>query len=435
MRAWMLMVARRYFATKRRDKSLASSILSVLGLALGTATLVVVLGVMNGFQLGFIDSILSVSSFHVTAKPDEPLRPADARSALDRIRAVPGVASAMPFADLEGIAGSRSAGGEKPVRLRAVPPDFRSMDPGLAAKLGKVSGEVALPAADSVIVGSELAANLGLRKGSRLRVATVSGDGSTGVQAISADFTVAGVFKTGFYDFDLYWAFISLDGFKSRFGYEPDITIGVKLDDPEGDGRFISALAAAQGVGTLEAKSWRDYNRAYFGALRTEKTMMMLVIGLVFVVVAVNIYHSLRRSVYEREEEIAVMRTMGASPGAIRSIFVSEGLIIGVIGALIGLCAGLLVSSYINEVLQAVKDASAFFAGLFQKYILGVEAPAESVAYFSSSVFYIDKVPSRPLFGETLLVALCACASAAAAAWLASRRISKIRPSEVIRYE
>ena len=129
----------------------------------------------------------------------------------------------------------------------------------------------------------------------------------------------------------------------------------MKLSDRYADRAFCERIQSKLGLGPDKIESWRDYNRAFFGALRTEKTVMMLLIGLIFLVVGVNIFHSMRRAVAERTEDIAVLKAMGAGPDELGRVFVIDGLAIGAGGALVGLVVGLLIAVNVNEVFSLVE--------------------------------------------------------------------------------
>ncbi|HRY73912.1 MAG TPA: ABC transporter permease, partial [Spirochaetia bacterium] len=173
-------------------------------------------------------------------------------------------------------------------------------------------------------------------------------------------------------------------------------------------------------------------NRSFFGALRTEKTVMMLLVGLIFAVVGVNIYHAMRRSVAERMEDIALLKAVGGGAEEIRSAFVLDGLAIGGGGALAGLLLGLLVAVNVNEVFGLVEAAANAAAALWSR-LSGLSGGDFRV--FSPQYFYLMEVPVRVLFPETLFVVAAAVASAAAAAGAAASRVASLEPAEVLRYE
>jgi lipoprotein-releasing system permease protein len=198
--------------------------------------------------------------------------------------------------------------------------------------------------------------------------------------------------------------------------------------------RAISRLPEAAG---WSVESWRRYNRSFFDALFMEKLMMMLLVGLIFVVVGFNVYHSLRRTVFEKMEEIAVLKAIGVPPLEIQGIFVLEGLLIGCAGAAAGLLLGLLLSVNIDAVFAVVETFvnAALAAG---SAVLSPLFPVEGGGGFSSfspMYFYLTSVPSRVLPREAFLVVFFALLACGGAAWAASRAVSRFRPAEVLRNE
>jgi lipoprotein-releasing system permease protein len=396
----------------------------VLGIAVGVLALTVIIAVMNGFQLGFIESILEISSYHIRAD-----RPPEGRELVDDIRALPGVAAAVPFREIQGII--RGGSGQQGALIRGMLPSAVDDDPGMAKKLDFESGFFDLERADSILLGAELARRLRVRKGDRLGLISVSA--LRPEETVDSTFTVTGIFRSGFYEYDLGWAFINFDRAGEMEG--EDYTIGVKLTDRWQDGR---ALPLIQKLSGARVSSWREYNRAFFGALRTEKLFMFVLVGLIFIVVGLNIYQSQRRSVLERREEIGLLRAVGAGDRAVRLVFVWDGFLIGLLGAAAGMAAGLLISfnisaffalleAGVNGVLRAVNAVS--FA------LFGEAASGEGFAVFSPAVFYIKELQGRVILHEAAIIFLFGLFSSLGAAWFASGKVSRIRPAEVLRYE
>lgn len=434
--AWIGFVSRRWFATRWESGGSASSLLAASGIAIGVAALVVVLGVMNGFQLGFIDSILQVSSFHIRV---DDRRAGGIDSALvARIAAEPGVESVLPFAETRCLLSSRD-GRTFPLTLRAIPDDSEKRDPGMMRALGIEGLKADAPwyGGGGLILGAELARYLDLAPGSEAQILVVSAGGEEGIEAKSVKVRIDGLFRSGYFDFDFGMAILP---FSSGVGASifpakavERYTYGIKLRDRNSDEAFSARLLSDLGLGPDRVEDWRDYDRAFFGALRTEKTVMMLLIGLIFLVVGVNIFHSMRRAVAERTEDIAVLKAMGADSGQLRRIFVLDGLAIGSGGAIVGLVIGLLIAVNVNGVFSLVEtivngavDLAARMLGSFG---------GSNFRIFSPQYFYLMEVPVRVLFPETFFVTAAAIASAAAAAASAAGRVSGLAPAEVLRYE
>jgi lipoprotein-releasing system permease protein len=441
-------VSGRWFAARKASGGSASSVLASAGIAVGVAALVVVLGVMNGFQMGYVDSILEISSFHVRIEdersggPDEEL--------LSRLEGLPGLESILPFVETQVLL-TTAEGRSMPLRVRALPEDAASRDPGLAPALG-LEGK-AFPPKEGIVLGAELARYLNLAAGDEIELLSVFSDPEEGVETRSHRFRVAKTFRSGYYDFDFGLGFVSFGEAEPLFPRDRPLpyVYGVKLKDRYGDGAFslkaapllaAGAPAGPAGEGTerpqaaapgsRRIETWREYNRSFFGALRTEKTVMMLLVGLIFAVVGVNIYHAMRRSVAERMEDIALLKAVGGGAEEIRSAFVLDGLAIGGGGALAGLLLGLLVAVNVNEVFGLVEAVANAAAALWSR-VSGLSGGDFRV--FSPQYFYLMEVPVRVLFPETLFVVAAAVASAAGAAGAAASRVASLEPAEVLRYE
>ncbi len=433
---WIGFVSHRWFSARRESGGSASSFLAASEIAIGVAALVVVLGVMNGFQLGFIESILEVSSFHIRVD-DERTGGVD-ETLVDRIAAEPGVKSVLPFAETRCLIASRD-GRTFPLMLRAIPDDSRKRDPGMMNALGIEEPQNAAPGPGEggIILGAGLARYLELAPGSEADLLVVSAGGGEGVEAKTVKVRIDGTFRSGYYDFDFGMAVFPFSSSVSAAVFPQNelvrYTYGVKLKDRYADARMLRSLQSDLGLGPDRAESWRDYNRAFFGALRTEKTVMMLLIGLIFLVVGVNVFHSMRRAVAEKTEDIAVLKAMGAGPADLRRVFIFDGLIIGAGGALVGLILGLLIASNVNEVFGLVEACVNAVAGLAAR-VLGIIGVSD-FRVFSPQYFYLLEVPVRVLFPETFFVTAAAIASATGAAASAAVRVSDLAPAEVLRYE
>jgi lipoprotein-releasing system permease protein len=413
---------------------------------MGVLALTVIIAVMNGFQMGFIESILELSSYHIRVDR----LPADSSVNLDRL---PLVSSAVPFRELKGlIRGSR--GNQHAAVVRGLPPDALEEDRGMAAQLDFEAGSFDIDGRNDIILGAELARSLGVMMGDEITLISLSGLFSE--EAENTPFTVKGIFRTGFYEYDLGWGFINLERAGELDGIDA-LSLGIKLSSRWQDSRALPSItgalleaglsvrtpeeeassAASSETETVLISSWRDYNRAFFGALRTEKLLMFVLVGLIFIVVGLNIFQSQRRAVLERREEIGLLRAVGAADSAVRLVFTCDGFIIGFAGAGIGMALGLLIAlniqvfftlieGTVNGVIAVVNFAATLFGG---------DIAGDRFAVFSPAVFYIKEIPSRIIPHEAALIFMFGFLSAVLAAWFASGRVSRIRPAEVLRYE
>jgi len=432
---WIWFVAARYIFRGRRNP------LAVLGITVGVLALIVILAVMNGFQLGFIESILEVSSCHLRVESFPPQKAGELR---DILLAVPGITAAIPFREFQGLARGKRPG-QQAILVRGLPANAPQIDPAMGSRLEFEAGSFDITNPRSVLLGAELARRLALKIGDEITVFSISGilsggeaddEGSgTGVET----FIVTGIFRTGYYEYDTGWAFINIES-AAVFSDGGGLVMGMKLKNRFED-RHILELAHKKiqdmpGFEEARFSSWRDYNRSFFGALRTEKLFMFILVGLIFVVVGLNIFQAQRRAVLERREEIGLLRAVGGGERAVRFVFVCDGAIIGLTGAGVGLGLGLLIASHIAvffSVIESIVNGLIRILNFFAVH-LGFGATGD-FSVFSPAVFYIKEIPSRIIPHEAALIFMFGFFSALFAAWFASRRVSRIRPVEVLRYE
>lgn len=433
--SWVPYAAARYVSARRRDKSSPSSLLSVLGIAVGVMALVVVLAVMNGFQMGFMESILEISSYHLRMEGAQA-EDGEGASLLEGLRALPQVASAVPFLEVQTIArgGRRS---QAPALVRGLPPDAALRDGGMAAKLVFEAGSFDLEAPRSVLLGAELARVLGVSAGGSVHLLALSGTGFADAAAEDATFTVTGVFRSGFYEYDAGWAFVGLGDAEALHGPGAPVAYGIKLRDRWADREASAAVARL--APDARVSSWRDFNRAFFGALRTEKIMMFILVALIFVVVALNVFQAQRRVVLERRDEIGLLRAVGAPAYAVRLVFACDGFIVGLAGAVAGIVPGLAIAVNVRAFFDGLESVANLLIGALDAVVRlatgGTAGGLEPFSVFSPAVFYLKEIPSRVIPAEAALVFLFGLGSATLAAWLASGKASKIDPAEVLRDE
>lgn len=417
--------------TAGNSRGHASVRLSVLGITAGVMTLIAVLSVMNGFQSSTIRNILEVSSYHLRVESERGSEFSE--ETLREARELPNVTSVVPFTDVQALARGFF---QRPatVLLRAVPADLQELDPGLAEQLEIVEGSFDLERERGVVIGSELARSLGTGVGEAVSLVHLPKSAAEARRPEETQMVVTGIFRTGYLDFDRSWAFISLSDAEEQFGQVAS-TLGIKLRNryqDQASAKRLRGYLSSSASERYEVISWRSFNRGIFGALRVEKSMMLLLVGLIFLVVAVNIFHTLNRSVAERQEEIALLRAVGATPREVTSVFLGQGVRIGFWGATAGLLLGLFVSVNINGVFEAAELLINLLLGLLARLSSGV---GQGVEIFSSRDFYLAEVPVEIRFSEALLVYLFAVLSATLAGYAASRRVSAVSPATILREE
>ncbi len=415
-RSWILFVAGRMLRSSYRSGGGAAK-LAVFGVSAGVATLIVVLAVMNGFQFDTIESILEVNSFHLRVETDRQLEAASADRIAQRLVDVPGIRSAIPMIEIQTLA--RGFWPEpQGIVIRAVPEDWLASDRGADDRIELTVGEFAIGDPESIVLGTELARALGVRVGDPIQLSHIPGGGA---RPREQEMRVVGLFRTGYLDLDRNWAFISLSTAAQTLPSRDPLVIGIKLNNRFEDSQAIDGVRALVGA-TDRVVSWREYNRGIFGALRVEKAMMVFLIGLIFLVVAGNIYQLLRRSILERSEDIAVLRALGSPPGSVRLVFLIEGTLIGVIGTLLGLAVGLLIAENVNAIFAFLETVAEL-------------ASSRGIRAFSPAYFYIQGVPSRLVLAELLAISLVSLVIAAGAAVLATRSVVGRSELELLRAE
>jgi lipoprotein-releasing system permease protein len=439
--SWIAFVAGRYVSRGRRNSP--SPLLAILGIGTGVLALIVILAVMNGFQMGFIESILEISSYHLRIESFPPDYTAELEN---RLKGIPGIRAAVPFREIQGLIRGRREDQQAAV-VRGLPPEALEIDAAMRTQLDFEAGSFDIRGARSIILGSELARRLSVRRGDELTLFSIGDLFSGGASAPAAEedgaladaFTVTGIFRTGFYEYDLGWAFINIESAEKLFG--PDLILGIKLKNRWQDRHILelirNRIGDLPGAEDYKLSSWRDYNRAFFGALRTEKLFMFLLVGLIFIVVGLNIFQAQRRAVLERREEIGLLRAVGAGSSAVRLIFVWDGAIIGFAGAAFGLCLGLLIAAHISGFFTLLERLVNFFiaAANLVSGLFGAGGAAGEFAIFSPAVFYIKEIPSRLIPLEVFLICMFGFLSALLAAWFASGKAARTGPAEVLRDE
>jgi lipoprotein-releasing system permease protein len=395
-------------------------------------TLISVLAVMNGFQLGFIEDILEISSYHIRIQPKGQQL---SSASVEQIEELDSVRAVVPFIDVQTLAQGMYPAFEACL-VRGVEPDAAEKDRKLIEQLHLVAGSFDLTGKQTIVIGEELARELGLGLGNTITLMSLVGESFGGLSAKNYEYTITGIFKSGYYEFDKTMGFVNIKQAETFVSSEEGITYGVKIENRFRDREVRHRIEKILSAEAESIISWREYNSSFFGALRTEKLIMMVLIGLIFIVVGVNIYHSLKRTVYERIEEISVLRATGGSPLAVRTIFIIDGLFTGFLGGSIGLLAGLLISVNINFLFSFIERLVNGVLRVLQVFIMPlIGSGGESFTLFSPRYYYLTEVPTRVLLPETIIVFLFAVLSSGVAAFFASQYITRIRPSEVLRYE
>ena len=423
---WIFDVSRRFASVDRKSRSSATSFLAVLVICFGVMSLVTVVSVMNGFQMSFVNAIMELSSFHIRVSNLESQAEADF---LDSCADSKEIRCVSPFYESQALlVGNKSK--ESAGIIRGVDARTCEFDEGFAREIKIVSGTFDLPSADSIVLGSYLAQSLGVTTGNTVNLLALSGGKDVELLSQNRQFKVTGIFECGYYDINQGYAFVSLEAAHMYFGEDAPVFYGIKIRRPQNDG-FVSAAIKSR-FPDAAVQSWREYNRTFFGALRVEKNILMLLVFLIFVVVAVNIYNGMRRLVFERSQEIAALSALGGTSFQIKAIFVVRGFLTGAAGTVIGIVLGIFISLNIRSVFLAVSHClywlELFFTSVFSP---------ENAAFVTENQMYAiyASIPARIIPSEVLLISLFGVLSPLLASALASRSVLKLKIAEVLHNE
>ena len=406
-------IAGRYLRTKRRESfiSIITGI-SFLGIMLGVATLIVVMAVMNGFRADLLDRILGVNG-HATIRPYET-RFIDRDVLAEQLQKVEGVVLATPLVDGQAMLSSGDAA--RGVLLRGLPVEKLQALPSL--KDNVIDGSLAaLAQPKTIAVGARLAERYGFKVGQKISLISPRGTVTPfGTAPRLRQFKLVAIFRVGLSEYDLNFTFASIETASSFFGFGAHQgAIDVLIDDPDLIDMRAPQLRAAAGDDTY-LTDWKQTNRTLAGALEVERNVMFIILTMILLVAALNIVSGLVMLVRDKGRDIAVLRSMGASRGMVLRIFFITGASIGVIGTLAGLIAGILLSTYVEEIRQFLIWTTG--ANLF---------PAE--------IYFLERMPSRILLQDVVQIALMALTLSFLSTLYPAWRAASQEPVELLRNE
>lgn len=386
---------------------------SVLGIALGVAALIIVLSVMNGFQREVRDRMLSVVS-HIEVFDASAGALPDWQATAAQARRHPQVVGAAPFVAAQALVGR---GDElRGAVIRGIEPVAEATVTDLARQLRDGALGRLQPGAWNIVMGGELARMLGVRVGDRITVVTPGGQVTpAGVVPRLKQFTLVGTFEAGHYDYDSALALIHVDDAARLFRVEGPTGVQLRLADVHQARTVAAELSVSLGPAVM-VRDWTRTNRNWFDAVQIEKRLMFIILTLIVAVAAFNLVSTLVMTVTDKRADIAILRTLGASPRSVMAIFVVQGATAGVIGTFSGVGLGLLVAWNIDVIVPAIERA------------LGV-------AFLPGSIYVINRMPSEPLASDIVPIALISLALAFVATLYPSWRASRIDPAEALRHE
>ena len=408
-----LFVGLRYLRAKRRTRFVSFiTLVSLLGIALGVAALIVILSVMNGFEGELRNRLLSMSAHGKVTAVNGAIM--DWRPLVDDIAAEEGVSAAAPFVQIEGmIQSGRDLYG---VMVHGVDPSFEEALSGEFINLVEGGLDSLYPGGRNIILGRMLAYDLNVRLGDGvvLLIPRPTGDGT--LEPVLERFVLSGVFEAGLADHDSVLALVHASDAADILGIGDGVTAVRFRTDDVMDAPLIAA-SLQQGLGdTVAVSDWTVENASYFRAIRIEKMMMSLILSLIIGVAAFNIVASLVMVVTDKTNDIAVLRTLGMGPDGVVRVFFVQGAMIGWAGVLLGVLLGVVLAIYVPVI-------APFLEQLFGFQIM------------PGDVYYVTRIPSELELMDVGVIAVAAFVLTSLATLYPARRAALVNPAEALRYE
>jgi len=407
------MLSSRYLRARRKEGFISVIAgFSFLGIMLGVATLIIVMAVMNGFRKELLDKILGLNG-HIVVQPlESPLT--DWKDVAERISKANGIRLAAPVVDGQGLGSSpfNAAG----VFIRGI----RAQDLNAVTSIAKNIKQGTLEGFDEgqgVAIGRRLADQLSLRAGDSITLVSPRGAVTPmGTTPRIKPYKVAAVFEIGMSEYDASFVFMPLTEAQAYFNRANDVTaIEVFTTNPDKIDVFRKAVTEAA-QRPIFLVDWRQRNSTFFNALQVERNVMFLILTLIVLVAALNIVSGLIMLVKDKGQDIAILRTMGASQGSVMRVFLITGAAIGVVGTLVGFLLGLVICLNIETIRQ------------FISWMTNTEL-------FSPELYFLSKLPAEVDVGETAAVVIMALTLSFLATLYPSWRAARLDPIEALRYE
>jgi lipoprotein-releasing system permease protein len=412
--SYELFIGLRYTRSRQRTRFISViSLISIVGIALGMTVLITVLSVFNGFQREVRTRMLSAVAHIQVSDINERL--ADWRSVAAAVKQHPEVKATAPYVSEQGLL--TSGGNVRGAFMRGIVPELEETVDDLGRNMR--SGELASlkPGQFNVVLGDALARQLGVIPGDVIVLVAPQGQVTpAGIIPRLRQFTVTGTFNVGHYEIDSTLALINMEDAQRLYRMGDDVSgVRIKLDDlfkaPQVAHELLRVLPP-----NLTVLDWTRMNATYFRAVDLEKRMMSLLLFFIIAIAAFNLVSSLFMVVKEKNADIAILRTLGASPGGVLRIFMIQGVIIGAVGVICGIVFGILGALYVDVIVGFVEHVFGF-------------------KFLPQDVYQISDLPTELRYSDVVVTAVTAFALSALATIYPSWRASKVNPAEALRYE
>jgi len=409
-----LLLGLRYTRARRRNGFISFiSLSSMIGIALGVTALITVLSIMNGFQEELRDRILGMTA-HMTIN-EQSDRLEDWDSLYNQVINQPHIQGAAPNIMEQGML--TIGNNVKGVAVRGILPEFEGQVADIDHQMMFGSLSDLEKRKYRIILGSELAVSLGVSVGDKVTLIAPQGSVSpVGIVPRIKRFTVVGIFEAGMHEYDSSLAIIHIEDAKKVFKYGDSVgALQLKLDDLFNVGEVKNQLGNVVDK-VLYMRDWRQQHTNFFKAIEMEKRMMFIVLTLIIMVAAFNIVSTMVMVVTDKQSDIAVLRTIGATPMSIQMIFIIQGLVIGILGVVMGLIGGVSLALNIDVIVPFIEQ------------LLGFQ-------FFPPDVYYISSVPSKLIWSDVWYITSIAFVLTLLATLYPARKASKVNPAEALRYE
>ncbi len=414
MQPYELFIGLRYTRARQRSRFISFiSLVSVIGIALGITVLITVLSVMNGFQREVRTRILSVASHIQITGPANTL--ADWRAVADKARQNPEVVAAAPYVTAQGLLSS--GGTVRGAYIRGILPEAEEKVADLAQHMVSGSLGALKPGKFGIVLGIELARALTVAVGDKVVLIAPQGQVTpAGILPRLRQFTVVGIFSVDHYEYDSGLGLVDLQDAQTLYRTGEQVSgVRLKLKDLFEAVRVSRELSQSLGP-DANVTDWTRLNANFFRAVDIEKRMMFLIVFLIIAVAAFNIVSSLFMAVKDKQADIAILRTLGASPGSVMKIFLIQGTLIGLMGTLAGVAAGIALALNVDVVVPFIEHVFGF-------------------KFLSKDVYQISDLPSELRAADVLMTAFFSFVVSLLATIYPSYRAAKINPAEALRYE